>query len=216
MPETTPQPLPSGRRGLDPEHVAASQRERLLDALVALAAEQGIGVVKIGDLTSRARTAKRTFYVHFDDLESCFLAAYERVDQAAFTAIAEGAAPYDDPFSRISHALAALLECLADHPAEAHLWVLESHKAGPRAVDRRARTMHALADLYIALHAQIDDRFGPSEAMSRTRALSVVGAVDLPISTVLQRDGAAALPALAGELSRAVYLLVYGAAPPVG
>lgn len=211
---TTPQPLPSGRRGLDPEHVATSQRGRLLDALVALTAETGIAGVKIGDLTARARTAKRTFYTHFDSLEDCFLAAYDRVDQAAFLALAEGAAPHDAPFPRIAHALSSLLDLLSTHPAEARLWVLESHKAGPRAADRRARSMEALADLYIALHAQIDVSWGPQEPMSRVRALSVVGSIDLPISTVLQAEGADALPALAPELSRAVHLLVYAEAPP--
>lgn len=216
MAGTTPQPLPSGRRGLDPEHVAASQRERLLDALVSLTAETGIGAVKIGDLTARARTAKRTFYTHFDSLEDCFLAAYDRVDQQTFMALAEGAALHDAPFPRIAHALAALLDYLATHPAEARLWVLESHKAGPRVADRRMQSTHALADLYIALHAQIDDRYGPRDPMSRVRAVSVVGAVDLPISTVLQVDGADALPGLAAELSRAVYLLVYGDEPPAG
>lgn len=215
MPGTTPQPLPSGRRGLDPEHVAASQRARLLDALVALTAETGISGVKIGDLTARARTAKRTFYAHFDSLDDCFLAAYDRIDQAAFTALADGAAPHEAPFPRILHALTALLDLLATHPSEARLWVLESHKAGPRVADRRTQSMHAFADLYIALHAQIDDRYGPREPMSRVRAFAVVGAIDLPISTVLQSDGAAALPGLAAELSRAVFLLVYGDEPPV-
>lgn len=214
MPGTTPQPLPSGRRGLDPELVAASQRERLVDALIALTSEHGIDGVKIGDLTSRARTAKRTFYAHFDSLEDCVLAAYDRVDQATFAAIAEGAAPHDAPFPRIAHALTGLLSYLATHPAEARLWVLESHKAGPRVADRRMQSTLALADLYIALHAQIDDRFGPRDPMSRVRAVSVVGAVDLPISTVLQADGVEALPGLAAELSRAVYLLVYGSEPP--
>lgn len=214
MPETTPQPLPSGRRGLDPALVAASQRERLLDALVALCAESGIESVKIGDLTARARTAKRTFYTQFDDLQDCFVAAYERVDQAVFTALAAGAAPHTAPFPRIAGAIDALLTYLADQPSAANLWVLESHAAGSVAAERRTRTMHAIADLYLALHAQVSDEWKPRTPMSRVRALAVVGAVDLPLSTMLRTEGASALPGMAAELSRAVYLLVYGTDPP--
>lgn len=214
MPETTPQPLPSGRRGLDPEHVAASQRERLLDALVALCAESGIEAVKIGDITSRARTAKRTFYAHFTDLQDCFIAAYDRVNEAVFTALATGAAPYSAPFPRIAHALTALLDYLAEHPSSANLWVLQSHAAGPLPAERRTQTMHQLADLYLALHAQVRDEWKPRTPMSRVRAFAVVGAVDLPLSTVLRESGASALPGMAAELSRAVYLLVYGTDPP--
>ncbi len=214
MPETTPQPLPSGRRGLDPEVVAASQRARLLDALVALCAESGIESVKIGDLTARARTAKRTFYAHFDDLQQCFVEAYDRIDEAAFTAIGTGAAPHSAPFPRIAGAIESLLAYLAEHPSSANLWVLESHAAGPAAAERRMRTMRQLADLYLALHAQVSDEWKPRTPMSRVRALAVVGAVDLPATTVLRAEGAAALPGMAAELSRAVYLLVYGTDPP--
>lgn len=214
MSSRAPEPLPSGRTGLDPEFVAASQRERLLDALVELSFEHGFAAVKIGDLTARARTAKRTFYVHFDGLDDAFIAAYDRIDHATFDALAQGAAQHTEPYPRIRGALRGLLDHLASHPAAANLWALESMAAAPRVAKRRLQTMHAFADLYISLHAQIADALRPAVPMSRIRALSVVGAVDQPLTTTLRESGAAAIPALEPDLSRSIYLLVYGTEPP--
>lgn len=214
MTDRAPQPLPSGRRGLDPDEVLASQRTRLLDAMVWLATERGFDAVTIGDLTARARTAKRTFYAHFDDREGCFLAAYAQVDEAAFEVLLAGAVTQTEPLRRIEAGLGALLEHLAERPRDARLWLLESRAAGQRAVAARLQTEHRLAELYLALHAQIAHTLDPPVPMTRVRALGVVGALDLPMSTVLQEEGAGALPALAGELARAAYTLVYGTAPP--
>lgn len=214
MIEPSPKPLPSGRRGLDPDEVSRSQRERLIDAMQWLATEHGYDQVTIGDLTARARTAKRTFYVHFADREACFLAAYERVDEATHQAVLQGALSANEPLPRIEGALGALLAYLAAHPRAARIWLLDSRAAGAQAMAAHVRTQHRLADLYLALHAQIEATLDPPVPMSRTRALAVVGAIELPMASVLQEQGAEALPGLVGELSRAAYTLVYGAAPP--
>jgi AcrR family transcriptional regulator len=214
VPEHAPQPLPSGRRGLDPEQVAASQRGRLIDAMVVLSSDVGYEQITIADLTTQARTAKRTFYAHFAAREDCFLAAYDRVDAAAFDALLRGASTADAPFPRIRAALEALLTYLADHPKEARLWVLDSRGVGPRASAQRVQTTVRLADLYLALHAEIAPTLDPPVPMSRIRALAVAGALELPIAAMLQSEGPAVLPELTDELSRAAYTLVYGEAPP--
>lgn len=213
MPEPAPQPLPSGRRGLDPETVATSQRTRLIDAMLWLSTEHGYDQVTIGDLTAHARTAKRTFYTHFDTREACFLAAYERIDAAAFDALLQGATSAHEPLPRIERALEGLLGYLAEHPREAQLWVLDSRGVGAEASARRVQTTYRFAELYLALHAAIAPTLDPPVPMGRVRALAVAGAIELPLAAVLQREGAQALPELVGELSRAAYTLVYGAAP---
>ena len=151
MIEPAPKPLPSGRRGLDPEEVSRSQRQRLVDAMLWLSTEHGYEQVTIGDVTAHARTAKRTFYAHFPDREACYLAAYERVDAAAFEALARGAATQIEPLARIEAALAELLGYLAGHPREARLWVIDSRSAGRGPAEARVQTTHRLADLYLAL-----------------------------------------------------------------
>ncbi len=206
-----PEPLPPGRSGISPADVAASQRGRLLDAMTQLCFEVGYPAVRIADLATASRTAKRTFYAHFTDREDCFLAAYERVDAEAFDALARGAATAEDPLGRIEAALAELFAQLAGAPARAHLYVLASLAVGPRVTARRAETLEQLANLYIALHQQVLPSYSPSTPLSRLRALSVVGAVELPMVTTIREDGADALPPLAPELARTAYALVYGA-----
>src|SRR5882757_6824210 len=69
--------LPRGRHGLTREEVRSSQRTRLMDAMAELAAEKGYANVTIGDLIAHGGLAKRTFYDHFPDKDSCALAAEE-------------------------------------------------------------------------------------------------------------------------------------------
>jgi AcrR family transcriptional regulator len=193
--------------------VAESQRTRLMDAMQALCHEVTYANVKIGDVTARARVAKRTFYVHFVDKEDCFLAVYERVEAQMFETIAQAAAAHEGPRERIEHAIAALLGAMTDDPSAAHIFVLESSAVGPRASARRMLTLHRFADLYIALHAVVMERYPTPTPMSRIRAFAVVGAIEMPIATILREDGADALPAIASEISEAVYTLVYS--PPL-
>lgn len=213
---TTPEPLPSGRRGLDPEAVAESQRTRLLDAITMLCSEVGYQAVTIGAITSRARTAKRTFYAHFPDREACFIAAFDRVDQALFDSIIGAAAEHTDPYPRIRAGVGALLDYLAASPPAASMWV-ETAAAGGVALDRRNAALNRLADLYQALHRATPTSVAPPlEPLTSERALSVVGAIELPVSVTLRNRGVDALPGLADDLSHSVYTLVYGRPPEQG
>lgn len=73
----TPDRLPRGRHGIAAETVAASQRERLLRAVVAVVGERGWSETRIADVVAAAAVSRRTFYEMYDGLESCFVAAVE-------------------------------------------------------------------------------------------------------------------------------------------
>jgi AcrR family transcriptional regulator len=66
-----------------------TQRERLVDAMIALAAASGYQSVSVAQVSSRAGVSSATFYQQFDDKEDCFLAAY----QAARKRVFEGLRP---------------------------------------------------------------------------------------------------------------------------
>jgi AcrR family transcriptional regulator len=83
-----PRILPRGRHKLDPQLVAASQRQRLLEAITELVAEKGYPDVTIRDIVTRAGTAKRTFYDHFADKLQCFLAALDVITDTLVVASA--------------------------------------------------------------------------------------------------------------------------------
>src|SRR5690242_3020391 len=81
-------PVPDGRqaRGSSPfglrhrtarEAVMASQRGRVLEAMVKAVAEKGYAATTIADVVARAGVSRRTFYEQFRDKEACFLAAFD-------------------------------------------------------------------------------------------------------------------------------------------
>ncbi|HEX8690057.1 MAG TPA: helix-turn-helix domain-containing protein, partial [Solirubrobacterales bacterium] len=74
---TGPWRPPRGRHRLPPEVVARSQRERLLEAAIRVAAAKGYAATTVGDLTKEAGISRTTFYELFEDKEACFLAAYD-------------------------------------------------------------------------------------------------------------------------------------------
>ncbi|HRV61000.1 MAG TPA: TetR/AcrR family transcriptional regulator [Solirubrobacterales bacterium] len=69
-----PDPLPRGRHRLSADYVRASQRERLLRAMLELVAENGYQVASVPDVVTRARVSRSSFYQEFDGKLGCFLA----------------------------------------------------------------------------------------------------------------------------------------------
>jgi AcrR family transcriptional regulator len=139
--------LPTGAHGIDPEEVKRDQRERLQSAIVELIAERGYRAVRILDLTKLARVSRPTFYSLYDDKEELFLAAYDEIAQrTAKTVIAayEVTDTGDAPNGRLQAAIRAFAELAAAAPEATSLMVLGAFGAGPKAIERRNRTLEAL------------------------------------------------------------------------
>src|SRR3954447_17720648 len=64
-----------GRHGLAPEAVRASQRERLVEAMLDRVAAEGYPATTVTKVVAAARVSPNTFYELFDDKADCFLAA---------------------------------------------------------------------------------------------------------------------------------------------
>jgi AcrR family transcriptional regulator len=131
------QQLPAGRHGLSREFVAQSQRERILDALVACVAEQGYPETRVTDLIARSGVSRKTFYEHFADKEEAFLAAYDASVSMLMGGVTQAFESEDDWVDAIRAALTAFLGFLADHPDLTRLCIVDVHAVGPRALSRR-------------------------------------------------------------------------------
>jgi AcrR family transcriptional regulator len=131
-----PQRLPSGRHGLSRDAVVRSQRERLLEAMIATVNEKGYRATTIVEVAERAGVSRKTFYELFGDKEGCFHAAfdwlYERLIAYIRPAWERPGAWHD----RVRRALAALLTAIAYRPEGARLAVIETIAVGPRAHQR--------------------------------------------------------------------------------
>jgi AcrR family transcriptional regulator len=71
----------------------ASQRDRLLDAVVCETALSGYEATTVATLTARAHVSRTTFYEHFADREECFLAAHSALAERLASEVACAASP---------------------------------------------------------------------------------------------------------------------------
>jgi AcrR family transcriptional regulator len=107
--------------------------------MIEVVSERGYPETRVVDVIGVAGVSRKTFYELFDSKEDCFLATYDvllgnLLGEAgnAFESLSD--APWGE---RISAALAALLEHLAEHPDEARFAIVEVLAAGPKALTRR-------------------------------------------------------------------------------
>ncbi|HWO24510.1 MAG TPA: helix-turn-helix domain-containing protein [Kofleriaceae bacterium] len=171
-----PRVLPRGRHKLDREVVAASQRQRLLEAMAELVAEHGYAAVTIGDIATRAGTAKRTFYDHFADKEQCFLAALDGITDTLVQATARFFAMPGTVRERCEYSLRAYLELLGSMPSASKIFYLEAMATGPEAIDRRTEMLLRFAHNIVALSREAEAQ-GDGREISEQHALAVVGAL---------------------------------------
>ena len=135
--------LPSGYTGLPRELVEASQRQRLLHGVTVVVAEKGYGPSTIVDITARAGVSKKTFYEHFPDKLTCFLAAHDLGSQAMLDAVTSASRDAflagAEPIDQLRCATRAYLEFLIEEEPYARTFFLETLAAGPEAIARYRR-----------------------------------------------------------------------------
>jgi AcrR family transcriptional regulator len=136
--------LPTGAHGLTREEVERDQRERLRSAMVELIAQRGYPAVRILDLTQLAHVSRPTFYNLYADKEELLLSAYEDIAGRTTERVAQAYAQCDSDEQSLAFALEAFAELAAAEPQAMTLALLGTFGAGPRALERRDRTLHAL------------------------------------------------------------------------
>ncbi len=139
---------PRGRHRLPPEVIARSQRERLLDAAVRVAAEKGYEAMTIADLTRDAGVSRTTFYDLFEDKEACFLAAYDHGADLLVRRVSAAFEAEEGWPRRARAGLAALLEALAAEPDVARLTLVDVGAAGPAAQRRHRAALQRLTPFF--------------------------------------------------------------------
>lgn len=161
---TAVRPLPKGPHGLSSEEVVASQRERILAAVIDAVAEKGFVHTSVADVLARAKVSRLTFYRLFRDKEDCFVSAFEAraslLAQVLQSVLDEepgpGAPPRsahsqkDEVLDRVDRILSTYLAVLASDPASARALLIEVYAAGPRALEQRSRSMQQFVDVVLA------------------------------------------------------------------
>lgn len=135
---SSPERLPRGRHGLPRAYVVRSQRERLREAMIRVAADKGYAATTVVEVIDAAGVSRATFYELFEDKEACFLEAYDAVVDVLVAHVSSAyAAVSEEPWPvRVEAALGALVELLAAEADIARMAMVEVVTAGETARER--------------------------------------------------------------------------------
>jgi AcrR family transcriptional regulator len=146
--------LPSGRHGLPAGLVRDHQRDRILEAVLLVSAEQGFEATPVKELIAAAGLTSKAFYASFATKEDAWTVAFEQAFsqlylagwRAARAARPTTAATADQP-AEIAAAVAACLDYLASEPRRARLLLADAATAGRAAQPAIDEAMDAGARL---------------------------------------------------------------------
>lgn len=182
---TPPVEIAHTTNGLSREHaeahgpVAEIQRARMLNAMIEMVSEHGVGNVSVAQVVTRSGVSRRTFYELFDDREECLIAAFEnaveRVAHEAIPAYEAAGHAYSTHVWReqIRAGLTAVLAFFDSDPGLARLLVVESLGGGSQALESRSRVLAKL--VAVIDEGRHQTRTGPQP--SALVAEGVLGAV---------------------------------------
>ena len=207
--------LPRGRSRLPLRAVRASQRERLLHAVIAAVSESGYPAVTVADIVRRARVSRAAFYAHFANKEECFLAATGEGRElwiarilSATRALPDGA----DDEDLLRAAYRGFLTFLADEPAFAQVFYIHMPAAGPAAVSRLDAAPRLFADLNRRWHQRARERHPQWPAVPPEAYLALAGATAELVRSTVYAGRTGTLPDLEDTLV-SLHLAVFAGRP---
>jgi AcrR family transcriptional regulator len=196
------------RRAQPREQVAEIQRSRLLAGAVDAIDEHGYALTTVGEITSRARVSRRTFYELFADREACLAALFEDVVGLVERELAGaglGVLPWRE---RVRGGLWAILSFFDREPALARVCVVQVLRGGPGVLGRRDEVLARLAGV-------LDEGRGEGARGAQCTPLTAEGLVGAAFGIVyarLLRGERAPLMDLFGELMGMIVLPYLGQA----
>lgn len=177
---------------------------RLVEGLAAAIAEKGYAQTTIADIVRHARVSKRTFYEHFTDKETCFLAGYVALSEETLRIIAGAAAVEGTWEERVHAAVRAYLEALESKPELTRTYLLEIHAAGPRALEARRRVHRRFAEQMRSLVDAAREQQPALRPLSEAMATALVGGINELVLVAAEGKK----PARLGELTETAADLV--------
>jgi AcrR family transcriptional regulator len=147
------EPLPRGRHNLGAEAVRASQRERLVRAMLETVAEKGWEATSVPEVVARARVSRNAFYEFFADKTSCFIdACDEEAAELLGVVVAAGSLP--DWREALRQGTQAYLDWWSRRPAFARAYFIGLPAAGEPAMAQRERGYARFREVFVELGRQ--------------------------------------------------------------
>lgn len=192
------------RPELPKEFVAGHKRRRMMDAIAELSAERGYEATKIADVVRRAAVARKTLYDNFDGKEDLLLAALGATVDEVRDRVEEACRATDGVWqNRVEAGLAAFLGFVAERPAPARMWMVESLSATPASAARYDTALRGFVEL---LKRSTPAKTGLPETIEE----SLIGGVAWIVNQQIRRGATAEAEELLPELSEFVLSPYHG------
>ncbi len=194
------------------EAVVASQRGRILEAMVKAVAKKGYAKTTLTDVVAVASVSRRTFYEQFRDKEECFLAAFDTGLRFLFARMQQefAAQPSPDWREHIRVNFETYLATLAAEPAFAKVVHVDALAAGEQARARWAELLRRLVAFFRTVHETAraeDPRIPP---VNDEALLVLCGGVPEVVREYVRTGRVAELPSLAPALTDLAIAIIAG------
>ena len=187
------------------ERAASPERERIVEALIEIAAERGYAETTIELILDHAGLDRPAFDRHFRGKYDCFLTAWQEINEGCMREMLEAFNSQEDWPDRLRAVACEIVENLRHDPSRAS-FAVEVLSAGDAARARRDMTMRVIASLIDAGRNEMDD----PEAVPHTTAEALAGSAYGQVYAKVVRGEADELPALVPQLMSAAVMPYLG------
>jgi AcrR family transcriptional regulator len=183
--------------------LAASDRDRILQAMADCCAEAGYAETTVEAVLARAGVDPETFESNFAGKEDCALAALNKIVSEALARVSMVRTSSNDTAERRKFEGLALLDLLASRPSFVRLSLIEArHCAPPR--------MHAAYASAARVLALMIERAGSNDGGASSTARAAVGGAEAVIRREVAAGHSGRLPQLLPDFVYAVLVPFVG------
>jgi AcrR family transcriptional regulator len=187
------------------ERAASPERERIVEALIEIAAERGYAETTIELILDRAGLDRPAFDRHFRGKYDCFLSAWQEMNEGCMREMLEAFNSEESWPDRLRAVASEIINGLRHDPGRAS-FAVEVLSAGDAARARRDMTMRVIASLIDAGRNEMAD----PEAVPHTTAEALAGSAYGQVYAKVVRGQADELPALVPQLMSAAVMPYLG------
>jgi AcrR family transcriptional regulator len=187
------------------ERAASPERERIVEALIEIAAERGYAETSIETILERAGLDRPAFDRHFRSKYDCFLSTWQQINEECMGEILSAYDSEEEWPDRLRAVAYEIVGALRHDPGRA-AFAIEVLSAGDAARARRDMTMRVIASLIDAGRNEMED----PESVSRTTAEALAGSAYGQVYAKVVRGQADDLPELVPQLMSAAVMPYLG------
>jgi AcrR family transcriptional regulator len=187
------------------ERAAGPERERIVEALIEIAAERGYAETTIESILDRAGLDRPAFDRHFRGKYDCFLSAWQEMNEGCMHEMLLAFNSQESWPDRLRAVACEIVNGLRHDPGRAS-FAVEVLAAGDAARARRDMTMRVIASLIDAGRNEMED----PESVPHTTAEALAGSAYGQVYAKVVRGEADDLPSLVPQLMSAAVMPYLG------